>query len=151
MLASHTSLIGGNCSCSFLSCAILDLSHFDFSQAITVITSSCHTDQHQVRYRTVGCYKDDQVDPRPLPELLADLSGEVDWYDLEKVIRKCAQLAKDKDYTYFGMQSFGQCRSGKTAASSYNQDGNSSGCQSGLGGRGENLVFEIISSRKYLH
>lgn len=98
----------------------------------------------------MGCFKDNKVDPRPLPELLADLSGEVDRYHLDKVIQKCAELAHDKRYTYFGIQSFGQCMSGENAASTYNRDGDSAGCQSGLGGPGENLVFTVISLRGFL-
>lgn len=66
----------------------------------------------------MGCYRDKQVDPRPIPKLLADLTGEIDWRDLSKVKRKCAKLASDQGYTYFGLQSFGQCRSGNDAASS---------------------------------
>ena len=108
----------------------------------------CHADQ--ISYQRIGCYKDNQVDPRPLPELLADLTSEVDWYQLDKVIRKCAKLAGDKGYTHFGIQSFGHCRSGKGAAKTYNRDGDSDGCLSGLGGKGENLVFTIISPRKFM-
>ena len=107
-------------------------------------------EQKQIAYDVVGCYKDNQVDPRPLPELLADLTSEIDWYHKDKVIRKCANLASDKGYTHFGLQSFGQCRSGKDAAITYNRDGDSSGCKSDLGGPGENLVFKIISLRKFI-
>ena len=101
-------------------------------------------DQQQVKYETLGCFKDSQVDPRPLPELLADLTSEVDWYDPNKVIKKCAKLASDKGYTAFGLQSYGQCWSGKKAAKTYDSDGVSSGCGVGLGGREENMVFKII-------
>ncbi|XP_067056311.1 uncharacterized protein [Acropora muricata] len=102
-------------------------------------------DQSQISYGKVGCYKDNQVNPQPLPELLADLTEEIDWYDLDRVIQKCATLAKVKDYTVFGMQSLGHCRSGKNAENTYNKDGKSSGCRSGVGGRGENMVFMLNS------
>ncbi|KAK2555325.1 Uromodulin [Acropora cervicornis] len=102
-------------------------------------------DQSQISYGKVGCYKDNQVNPQPLPELLADLTKEIDWYDLDRVIQKCATLAKVKDYTVFGMQSLGHCRSGKNAENTYNKDGKSSGCRSGVGGRGENMVFMLNS------
>ena len=107
-------------------------------------------DQQQISYEEVGCFKDNEVDPRPLPELLADLTGEVDWYDPSKVTRKCARLASEKGYTVFGLQSFGHCRSGKDAAETYNSDGDSAGCFGGLGGRGENLVFKIIPHSRFL-
>lgn len=71
-----------------------------------------------------------QVDPRPLPELLGDLTGKIDWHDLNKVKQKCARLASDQGYFYFGLQSFGQCRSGKDAESTYNRDGVSNDCKS---------------------
>ncbi|XP_078357489.1 uncharacterized protein LOC144642401 isoform X1 [Oculina patagonica] len=103
--------------------------------------------QQQITYEALGCYKDNQVDPRPLPELLADLTGEVDWYDPSKVIKKCAKLASEKGYTVFGLQSIGHCRSGKNAAETYNSDGESPGCHGGLGGKRENLVFKIIPQK----
>ncbi|XP_068694728.1 uncharacterized protein [Montipora foliosa] len=103
-------------------------------------------DRREVTYGKVGCFKDNQADPRPLPELLEDLTGEIDWYDLDKVKQKCATLAKLKGYTYFGMQSLGQCRSGQHSESTYNQDGKSYGCQKGLGGEGENMVFALVSA-----
>lgn len=106
---------------------------------------SLHADQSQISYGKVGCYKDNQVNPQPLPELLADLTKEIDWYDLDRVIKKCATLAKVKDYKVFGMQSLGHCRSGKNAEKTYNKDGKSSGCRSGVGGRGENMVFMLNS------
>lgn len=106
--------------------------------------------QQQITYEALGCYKDNQVDPRPLPELLADLTGEVDWYDPQKVVRKCAKLASEKGYTVFGLQSIGHCRSGKDAAETYNNDGQSPGCQGGLGGKGENLVFKITPQSRFL-
>ena len=100
----------------------------------------------------MGCFKDNQVDPRPLPELLADLSGEVDWHDLSKVVKKCAQFASVKGYTVFGLQSFGHCRSGKDAAKTYNSDGvSAAGCGGGLGGIKENLVFKIIPQSRFLN
>lgn len=107
-------------------------------------------DQQQISYEEVGCFKDNEVDPRPLPELLADLTGEVDWYDPSKVTRKCARLASEKGYTVFGLQSFGHCRSGKDAAETYNSDGDSAGCFGDLGGRGENLVFKIMPHSRFL-
>ena len=108
-------------------------------------------DQQQVSYEEVGCFKDNKVDPRPLPELLADLTDEVDWFDTSKVIRKCARLASEKGYTVFGIQSFGHCRSGKDAAQTYFSDGDSAGgCFDGFGGEAENMVFKITPQRRFL-
>ena len=121
---------------------------------VVIIRQNCplllNLDQQPISYEKVGCFKDNQVAPRPLPELLADLTGEVDWYNLSKVIRKCAKLASEKGYTVFGLQSFGHCRSGKDAAETYNSDGDSVGCFGGMGGRGENLVFKIIPQCRFL-
>ena len=102
-------------------------------------------------YEEVGCYEDNQVSPRPLPELLADLRSIVDWHALDKVIDKCAQLASDKGYTYFGLQSLGQCMSGKDAEKTFNKDGGSSGCIKGLGNNSENSVYRIIVQGKPLY
>ena len=74
----------------------------------------------------------------------------MDWYDPQKVVRKCAKLASEKGYTVFGLQSIGHCRSGKDAAETYNNDGQSPGCQGGLGGKGENLVFKITPQSRFL-
>lgn len=69
-----------------------------------------------------GCYKDDQKSPRPLPNyILTDrdssskvYSGiEIDWGNwlnyLPDLVCRCAQLAKSKDYKFFGIQYYGMC------------------------------------------
>lgn len=108
-----------------------------------------HIVQQQIAYEKLGCFKDNRADPRPLPELLADLTSEVDWYDPSKVVKKCARLTSEKGYKVFGLQSFGHCRSGGDAENTYNRDGKSAGCNGGLGGVGENLVFKIIPQSRF--
>lgn len=71
-------------------------------------------------FERIGCFKDNKIGPRPLPEyimtdrerVLKIYSGQsIDWrnwdaYLLEFVCR-CAELAKTKGYTTFGVQYYG--------------------------------------------
>ncbi len=67
-----------------------------------------------------GCFKDDQKPPRPLPNyILTDrdssskiYSGkEIDWGNwvnyLPDFVCRCAQLAKSKNFKFFGIQYYG--------------------------------------------
>ncbi|XP_028514921.1 uncharacterized protein LOC110239313 isoform X2 [Exaiptasia diaphana] len=78
-----------------------------------------------VQYRAIGCYQDHFK--RPLPfEILneRDVTSKVyggrriDWNNwnsyMPQFACRCAQLAKAKGYTIFGLQFFGECWSGPT-------------------------------------
>ena len=74
----------------------------------------------QVTFEKKGCFKDDQKPPRPLPNyILTDrdsslkiYSGkEIDWGNwvnyLPDFVCRCAQLAKSKNFKFFGIQYYG--------------------------------------------
>ncbi|XP_078375610.1 uncharacterized protein LOC144658960 isoform X2 [Oculina patagonica] len=80
----------------------------------------------------VGCYKDKT---RPLPDLLLNNRTQLgDWHDWGDFIKRlacsCANLARSKGFTYFGLQFFGECWSGVKPNTGYDNDGNASpkGC-----------------------
>eukprot|EP00794_Sanderia_malayensis_P018008 gene18007-19809_t len=93
--------------------------------------SSC-----SVKFKALGCYKDEMVDPRPLPQMIITErdSGHPSWngryvewnnWDayMVKAICRCAEKTKSMKYTYFGMQFFGECWSGPEAGGSYSKNG----------------------------
>ena len=75
----------------------------------------------EIKYRKVGCFKDDTKEPRPLPEMIMTdrdeespvTSGKtIEWKAWDKyvpdVVCRCAQKALDKKYSIFGIQSHGK-------------------------------------------
>ena len=71
----------------------------------------------------IGCFKDNQKAPRPLPDYimtdrearLGIYSGQsIDWRNwdvyLPNFVCRCAQLAKEKGHDTFGVQYYGTCK-----------------------------------------
>ncbi len=78
-------------------------------------------DQCSVSFKPRGCYVDDMKDPRPMPEMLLTerdsthpaWNGKyVDWGNwntyIVKLICRCAEKAKSKNYKFFGLQFYGK-------------------------------------------
>ena len=82
-------------------------------------------------------------EPRPLPQLIKNFRGGLDWHNLNKTIDACAEQAKKKGYLYFGLQFYGECWSGPHAHLTYDQDGNSTKCIYGVGQRRANAVYML--------
>ncbi|XP_057298309.1 uncharacterized protein LOC130629193 [Hydractinia symbiolongicarpus] len=93
-------------------------------------------------YEPVGCYQDDLVKPRPLPEML---QTERDYTDTEKwnkilinwenwgqyspeMICRCAYKARMEGKDYFGIQFWGECWAGDKETSNYSKIGKSEKC-----------------------
>ncbi|XP_012562162.1 uncharacterized protein LOC100198647 isoform X5 [Hydra vulgaris] len=89
-----------------------------------------------VNYIKIGCYNDDQNNPRPLPEpLLNDRSEKypgfsgktIDWahwnHYMPEFVCRCAEKAKANGYKIFGVQFFASCWSGPSAQETYMGDG----------------------------
>ena len=55
-----------------------------------------------VEYNSLGCFKDST--PRALPLLLKSFRGSIDWTDMTKIVRACADLAKECGLPVFGIQ-----------------------------------------------
>ncbi|XP_028417926.1 neurogenic locus notch homolog protein 1-like [Dendronephthya gigantea] len=77
----------------------------------------------KVKYTKVGCYKDPGSytrisSERHFPDLLLNWRDRIDWYDgwhdfLKALTCRCAELAKERGYRYYGLQFFGECWSGE--------------------------------------
>lgn len=73
------------------------------------------------QFERVGCFRDDQIVPRPVPDYimtdrqknLAIYSGQsIDWRNwdvyMPQFLCRCAKEAKEKGYTIFGVQFYGK-------------------------------------------
>lgn len=82
----------------------------------------------------LGCYNDKSSarSSKPLPDLLFDDQANIDlenWDEfLDDLVAKCAERARDLNYTHFGIQSLAQCYSGPNAADTYNKYETSENC-----------------------
>ena len=82
----------------------------------------------------MGCYNDFSSSPsaKPLPVLLFDDQANIDLEDwdefLDELVSKCAERTRDLNYTFFGIQSLGQCYTGPNAGETYNKYGASENC-----------------------
>lgn len=96
--------------------------------------TSCPT----VAFEKVGCFRDlHRKLARPLPEYIANdrdptvktgFSGKrIDWRNWDMFVPdfacRCAMKAKEKNYTFFGMQFYGECWSGPDSHLTYYRDG----------------------------
>lgn len=103
--------------------------HCGFITAILGLTrdlSEC------VEYEKVGCFRDKHTTPRPLPKLIANLRGFLDWSDLKQMIKStvlfCAEAASRNGLDVFGLQYYGECWSGANPGQTYSVDGPSADC-----------------------
>ncbi|XP_048581714.1 uncharacterized protein LOC5511228 isoform X2 [Nematostella vectensis] len=89
-----------------------------------------------VRYKSVGCYRDLHLTPRPMPELLlTDVDKASNMYTgvqmddqqlptyLPDLVCRCAKMANLKGYSHFGLQDYGSCWSGSRSGMTYDKDG----------------------------
>ena len=98
----------------------------------------------------VGCFRDSYVEPRPLPELIANFRDTIDRQDINKTVRACATKARDKGYKFFGIQFYTECWSGTGTETTYARDGVSVDCDSGVGKSGAIFVYRFGDHGKYL-
>ncbi|XP_031556840.1 uncharacterized protein LOC116293538 isoform X2 [Actinia tenebrosa] len=89
-----------------------------------------------VRFKPIGCYRDNLANDRPMPELLM---SDVDstslkyndnpmdykrWNDyLPNLVCRCARAANRKGYSHFGLQDLGSCYSGSRSGMTFGKDG----------------------------
>ena len=62
---------------------------------------------------------------------------------MTKIVRACAEIAKDRGLRVFGIQYYGECWSGLDAGNTYNKYGLSANCRNGVGMKGTNYVYKI--------
>ena len=75
--------------------------------------------------------------------LLENFRGNIDWTDMTKIVRACAEIAKDRGLRVFGIQYYGECWSGLDAENTYNKYGLSGNCWNGVGEGGAYYVYKI--------
>ena len=95
------------------------------------------------KYVPIGCFKDKMKHPRPLPDLIKNFRGHLDWKNLNKTIDACAKEAENKGYLYFGLQFYGECWSGPKAHLTYDRDGSSKNCILHVGKQRANFVYML--------
>jgi len=94
-----------------------------------------------VAYEPIGCFKDNLNLPRPLPEYIMnerDYSHHgwnghlINWKEWNTYspgfLCRCAKAVKEKNYTIFAAQFYGECWSGKNPESTMKRDGPSDQC-----------------------
>ena len=75
--------------------------------------------------------------------LLKTFRGNIDWTDMTKIVRACAEITKKRDLRVFGIQYYGECWSGLDAEHTYNKYGLSGNCWNGVGKGGAYYVYKI--------
>ena len=81
------------------------------------------------------------MEPRPLPELIADFRDSIGRNNNNETIQACAETAKKRGFKLFGVQFYTECWSGPGAEKTYAQDGISKDCINGVGKSGANFVY----------
>eukprot|EP00112_Aurelia_sp_Birch-Aquarium-sp1_P017464 Seg405.6 transcript_id=Seg405.6/GoldUCD/mRNA.D3Y31 product="hypothetical protein" protein_id=Seg405.6/GoldUCD/D3Y31 len=122
------------------------------SLVLFALYANCKAALSLERPTKVGCYKD-KGDRRALPVLVKNFRlGEIDWSDLDKIVKKCADAVRARGYTWFGVQFYGECWSGPNSWMTYNMYGPSDNCWKGVGKHWTNMVynFEGQGRRKHL-
>lgn len=125
----------------------MQLSFIDFFLIYAII---CAISASLWTVEPVGCFRDSYVEPRPLPELIANFRDTIDRKDINKTVRACAAKARDKGYKFFGIQFYTECWSGTGAETTYARDGISVDCDSGVGKSGAIFVYRFGDYGKYL-
>lgn len=112
----------------------------------TIPSTTTHaptTGYQPATYVSIGCFADSTKKPRPLPMMIANMRGNIDWHDLTKVVQACAEKAREKRYEYFSVQFYGECWSGPDAGKTFARDGESDKCYQGIGLESTNAVYRI--------
>ncbi|XP_065056381.1 uncharacterized protein LOC135684674 [Rhopilema esculentum] len=92
-------------------------------------------------YEPVGCFKDKQAVPRPLPDYVMNERDYtisnwnehlIDWKNWNtyspQMICRCAEKAKELGRKTFSLQFYGECWTGDESSINYAKDGNSERC-----------------------
>ena len=94
-----------------------------------------------VEFESLGCFKDSR--PRSLPLLVKNLRNNIDWNNMTKTVRACAELVQRRGLAIFGIQFYGECWSGVDAWKTYDKYGPSKNCWSGVGREESYFVYKF--------
>lgn len=79
-----------------------------------------------------------------IKEVLGDFTKQIDRDDTNKVVKKCAKLAHNKDYTLFALGSNGLCLSDANMKQKYYVSGSEGAkCKDGIGMRNSMFVYSL--------
>ena len=96
----------------------------------------------------LGCFLDKGYD-RALPVLYANMREQITWSNMNLTVSQCSHIARDKGYSYFGVQFYGECwsASDNAAAQDYDKHGSASNCIDGVGSHWSNMVYKMSNAR----
>lgn len=91
----------------------------------------------------LGCFADGWN--RALPVPYANMRSQIVWTNMNKTVSECAHIARDKGYSYFGVQFYGECWSApdNVASANYNKHGAADNCVWGVGADWSNMVYKM--------
>ena len=112
-----------------------------FSNILALTNLKSLSDFISVSYEALGCFT--ERNPFAIPKLIKNFRGGMDWYDLAKYVRACAELVHSHGYLVFGMRYYGECWSG--VDSGYDRYGPSESCADGVGKEWSHFVYRIKS------
>ncbi|XP_031574769.1 uncharacterized protein LOC116308482 [Actinia tenebrosa] len=120
----------------------------------------------QVKFTKVGCFADKQSPPRPLKDLLFTEKDQSDLlnrkHDMKRKVCRCAEEAKRREFTVFGLQFYDECWSGKDAEKTYDVHKTSTNCFNSefkpcqesdiecVGGPDANYVYRISNNNRVM-
>jgi len=82
---------------------------------------------------------------------LCDLTGEVEWSNTNEAVRKCAKLAKDRNFKLFALGKGGVCLSGQDMKDKYLDSGTENAqCHSGIGIGDSMFVYSLGKPSNFL-
>ncbi|XP_067038040.1 uncharacterized protein [Acropora muricata] len=94
-----------------------------------------------IGYEALGCFRESH--PFAIPKLIVNFRGGIDWHDMTKHVRACAEKVHSHGYHVFGIRFYGECWSG--VDSGYDRYGPSESCLSGVGKDWSHFVYRIKS------
>ncbi|KAK2556766.1 A disintegrin and metalloproteinase with thrombospondin motifs 6 [Acropora cervicornis] len=101
-------------------------------------------DSDEMSYVPVGCFHDSRVGSRPLPELISSYRHNIEWGNINAIVRYCAHDTWKRQYPVFGVQFYAECWSGPFGHLTYDKDGFSwNGCWEGVGKAWNNFVYSF--------
>lgn len=60
-----------------------------------------------ITYRPIGCIHGGGI--HPLPTLLHNFRGNIDWYNIQLTVEQCVTAASSSGFPYFGIEFWGEC------------------------------------------
>ncbi|XP_028410487.1 uncharacterized protein LOC114533162 [Dendronephthya gigantea] len=93
-------------------------------------------DDCKAEFEAVGCYRDRRIKGRrALGDLIFNHRDQIDWLNfgifISELVCDCAKKAKEKGFTYFGLQFYGECWGSEKAGLTFAKYGKTERCWNG--------------------